>query len=283
MTPSPESLYAQTYANQPSFPLVPSKVCTICKTPKSLDDFYRSNKKYGDGRQSHCKTCAPEYHIKWCEKRKERLDKIAEDKASIRVCSSCGIPQPLVNFEKNIGGKNGRRSVCNSCVSPIRKKWRDSNRETIRSKAKVDAVRKKYMKQWYQDHKEEQKEMLKEWHKLYPDYDKKRWSDSRRFKQFGTTPQWYEKTLNDQHRACAICGSTDPKGFGKVFAIDHNHNCCGSTKACDKCRRGLLCSVCNTMLGILEKTEWVRQAKSYLNKYRLKDEQDDGQGSLFDL
>lgn len=40
-----------------------------------------------------------------------------------KVCSKCGISQPLKFFPKNKGCKNGIRSVCKLCVNEYRKKW----------------------------------------------------------------------------------------------------------------------------------------------------------------
>ena len=283
MTPSLKALYPFTPESQERFVSeINTKICTICKLRKPLDDFHKKNRKYGDGRQSHCKACAPEYQRQWCEKKKERIDKITEDKTTLRTCTECGVPQLLINFEKNIGSKNGRRSICKSCTAPKKKKYRDDNIETIKAKAKVSPVRKAYMKQWYQDHKEEQREMLIEWHKLYPEYDKVRGKE-RRFKQYKVTKDWYNETLAAQGGGCAVCGSKDPKSNGGTFHIDHDHSCCGGgCNSCGKCVRGLLCSPCNTRLGILESVDWVKQAKAYLRKYPLKDASGNEQPSLFD-
>lgn len=65
-----------------------------------------------------------------------------------------------------------------------------------------------------------------------------------RLKKFGITEADYEKLLNEQGGVCAICGG-QPDTRWKIFAVDHDH-------ATGKVR-GLLCMVCNTMLGRLEK------------------------------
>jgi hypothetical protein len=60
----------------------------------------------------------------------------------------------------------------------------------------------------------------------------------------------YDKMLNEQNDRCAICGGTDT-GMPNVdyFCIDHDHSCCSTDKTCGKCIRGLLCNVCNSLVG----------------------------------
>ena len=271
LTPSLKPLYPQIAESQ----AIPkqkeyTKICAICKVPQPLSNFHKENRKYGDGHQSYCKTCAPEYHKQWCEIKRLRLEQKLIDETTLRTCTECKISQPLINFEKNIGAKDGRRNVCKTCRAPKKKKYRDDNLEKIREQARTSPVRKAYMKQWYQEHKEEQKEKLKEWKKLYPGYDMLR-GKQRRFSQYNVTKEWYDKQLEAQDGGCAICGSKLPRGnSSNTFHIDHNHNCCSNgCNSCGKCVRGLLCSVCNTRLGILEDTEWVAKATAYLAQYKL--------------
>ena len=48
-----------------------------------------------------------------------------------------------------------------------------------------------------------------------------------------------------QQGLCALC---DEPGNQRL-AVDHDHSCCGRERACKKCIRGMLCSVCNRLLG----------------------------------
>jgi hypothetical protein len=57
-----------------------------------------------------------------------------------------------------------------------------------------------------------------------------------------------------QGNVCAICYEVD----NRRLSVDHDHNCCGGTRGCKKCIRGLLCSLCNRMIGLAEGREAAR-------------------------
>ena len=59
--------------------------------------------------------------------------------------------------------------------------------------------------------------------------------------KYGITLDDYDKMLLAQDGKCKICGTTEPGGPGKNFAVDHNHNTLEV--------RGLLCCNCNRALG----------------------------------
>ena len=62
-------------------------------------------------------------------------------------------------------------------------------------------------------------------------------------RNYGLTFEEFEAMLSDQDNCCAICKSTNPLGRHKRFNVDH-HNKTGNV-------RGLLCSNCNTALGLV--------------------------------
>ena len=54
---------------------------------------------------------------------------------------------------------------------------------------------------------------------------------------------------DSQEGRCYLCGDQlDMKGHRKIH-LDHDHRCCPLGKSCEKCRRGLACSRCNTAIG----------------------------------
>ena len=69
-------------------------------------------------------------------------------------------------------------------------------------------------------------------------------------KQFyGITLEQYDVMLEEQNGVCAICGQLetwrDPNGETRRLSVDHDHDT-GET-------RGLLCSICNLLVGKVEK------------------------------
>jgi len=63
-------------------------------------------------------------------------------------------------------------------------------------------------------------------------------------RHYGITLSQFNRMLEEQHHACAICGALEPGGKWKNFHVDHNHKT-GTV-------RGLLCSNCNSAVGLLD-------------------------------
>ena len=84
-------------------------------------------------------------------------------------------------------------------------------------------------------------------------------------KAFGLTRAEIIWLASLQDDLCALCGSTDPDG--RRLAVDHDHACCGTNAGCKRCIRGLLCGICNRLLGHVEtKPELVPRFADYLSR-----------------
>ena len=83
-------------------------------------------------------------------------------------------------------------------------------------------------------------------------------------RRYGANTQWYFDTLQSQGNVCAIC-KREPtkKPSGRIkYCVDHNHG--------TKQIRGLLCSSCNTIIGLaLENPHILENAIKYLGKYNV--------------
>jgi len=85
--------------------------------------------------------------------------------------------------------------------------------------------------------------------------------DPRRFKKHNLKKEDYDLMLKKYNDKCWICKESDAKH------IDHDHKCCIGDYSCGKCIRGLLCSNCNTAIGLLKDDEIkIKQALKYIIK-----------------
>jgi Recombination endonuclease VII len=81
--------------------------------------------------------------------------------------------------------------------------------------------------------------------------------------RYGISLDQFENLITAQNGRCAICQSL----FSKTPHIDHDHFCCAGGNSCGKCIRGLLCSNCNTALGLLkDNTVVLENAIHYLKQ-----------------
>lgn len=76
----------------------------------------------------------------------------------------------------------------------------------------------------------------------------------------------YNRMLETQDYKCLICKLPSDK----PLSIDHDHTCCNRKNgSCGKCIRGLLCSLCNTGLGMFrDDLETLLAAAEYIKNYK---------------
>jgi Recombination endonuclease VII len=119
---------------------------------------------------------------------------------------------------------------------------------------------KKYHREYYQGRKAED-----------PNYAR---AVSRRstLRKYGLTPEQYDAMVTEQDGKCAVCGKEPgiTEGVDRFnLVVDHDHDCCGEGKACDNCRRSLLCDFCNRGLGIFrDDPDLLIAAAAYLLQHR---------------
>ena len=95
-------------------------------------------------------------------------------------------------------------------------------------------------------------------------YDYKTDKNSKLKRAYGITFDEYEELLSKQDKKCAICGIDNNGKYRnkpRAFAVDHCHT---TGKI-----RGLLCSDCNTGIGLLkDNINFLQSAIKYLNKLK---------------
>jgi hypothetical protein len=68
---------------------------------------------------------------------------------------------------------------------------------------------------------------------------------------FGITKSDFLDLLHKQGGVCGLCGEDEQKNTR--LSVDHDHSCCGRNRGCKQCIRGLLCDICNRLLGQVER------------------------------
>lgn len=109
---------------------------------------------------------------------------------------------------------------------------------------------------WRNNNLEKVRKWRRDWSKQNPD---KVFAQKLR-STYGISLETYQILLDIQNKVCAICGKEEPNKKYKTLGVDHNHNT-GQI-------RGLLCTKCNTAIGLLnEDLDLINKVIIYLKKY----------------
>lgn len=112
---------------------------------------------------------------------------------------------------------------------------------------------------YYHQNKEAVQKVQKEWRASNPGASRKHALT----RNYGITPEQWNKIFSDQDRCCAICRSPTPKSK-KGWHTDHCHTS-GAV-------RGILCTHCNVALGqVKDSVEILHAAIGYLETHAQKE------------
>lgn len=153
------------------------KKCTKCKEVKPLDAFYKDNGSKS-GYQSWCKTCKSpnlEMHIK----KREKIRSLLEE--GKKRCSNCGAEKQLNQFYQDNHRKDGRQGICKTCMSDIKRKYINANRERIiETRRNYREVNRDKLAEARRKYRESNKEKIIERQKKYRELNVKKIADNNR-------------------------------------------------------------------------------------------------------
>jgi len=160
-----------------------------------------------------------------------------------KLCNKCLTSFPEQNFHKDKTKSDGLHSICKYCQK--------KNKELRKEEAKV--VRQKYEK--------ENKNKIKDYWKEYNSNTdlKEKLKEKHLKKTYNLSLNELELLKQKQNYCCAICGTHENNCSRKTLFVDHNHTT-GEI-------RGLLCSQCNSALGLMyDDISLLKNAINYLDK-----------------
>jgi hypothetical protein len=224
------------------------KSCSKCRLEKPMDEFNRFSRTR-DGRQSYCRACSsaanrPATEAKSAERAARR--KARDDRPDQR-CPGCEQWVPRSGFAVNKASRSGLQTYCRPCSAERQRKYKEANREAISERRRA----------LYAANAEELRRKRREYAKAKPEIAAK---SSRKLllrKKYGLTEEMFEAMVKAQGGCCAIC----EQQFDRQPHVDHCH-ATGPTRA-------LLCSKCNTALGLFDDDpSRMEAAIAYVERFR---------------
>lgn len=135
--------------------------------------------------------------------------------------------------------------ICSKCKNekelndfPVAKRYKDGHRPECKA---CNAL---YYREYYSKNPERYKEKARN----YPQH-----------RRHNLTDEQYEALFQKYDGRCHLCLNAI------ATHIDHDHKCCSGNRSCGRCVRGILCSSCNTALGLLkDNSETINRINGYL-------------------
>lgn len=173
-----------------------------------------------------------------------------------KKCSKCTLSKGIDSFYLDNRAKDKLARKCKDCSKQDVAEWAKTHQPQIRdnykrwSKKNPEALR-FHRNKWSKENREKMSESRRAW----SEKNKEKIKNKNLIYNFGITLSDYEELLKQQNGVCALCFhvSTD----GRQLCVDHCH---------DTLRvRGLLCTKCNTGIGLLkEDVELLQRAIKYI-------------------
>ena len=143
---------------------------------------------------------------------------------NMKTCKKCKVEKELNNFGRCSANKDGINNWCKPC-----------NVDAVRQRRLANPTQRK-------EYNSSVPDKIKTYSKTYRTNNKEARKNSLLKVRYGITLEQYNDLYQRQNAVCAVCHK--PNSNGKPLFVDHNHTT-GQV-------RGLLCSTCNTALGMLQ-------------------------------
>lgn len=170
-----------------------------------------------------------------------------------KLCKYCGEEKDKSEFYSHPKSKDRLQYHCKSCWGNLTKDYRGRNKEKVASLGRKCYLNKKedrirMVNEWKKNNPEKVAKIKKDFKERNPEY-----SRFLTLKKRGITFEQFDEMLLKNNNSCWICNSVFLKR--ENAHIDHCHE--------TNIVRGLLCSFCNTSLGLVK--DDVNILKSMIN------------------
>jgi Autographiviridae endonuclease VII len=163
-----------------------------------------------------------------------------------KTCSKCEEVKPLHKFSRHAQSSDGRRPDCKECQARRNAVW------YLKDQPQRQAARASY----YERNREHVLARQKQYAAANPDKIAKN-ARRNRLKAYGLSLEEYDQLFLEQGGVCLICKR--PETITRNLPVDHDHT---TGKV-----RGLLCTPCNSVLGLVdEDSERLRLMAEYLER-----------------
>jgi len=165
-----------------------------------------------------------------------------------KICTKCKQDKELKEFNVRSNSKDKHTWECREC-----------NRQRIKEHSLKDITRARARrKQWNEDNPEKYKKICQ---KMYIKH-KARFKAQNLKTMYNLDYKEFLRIKGEQGNRCAVCGEMEIARYGgvrKELSVDHDHD--------TGIIRGLLCSKCNTAIGLLnENEELCMKVAAYLQR-----------------
>lgn len=176
----------------------------------------------------------------------------------MKTCTGCLLPKDESAFSPNRKARDGLQWRCKQCANSATAKWRAANLDKVRMLARaqywkapekgracslknrnadVEKAR-AAARSWKKRNPDRVRSYAKQWAAENPERRAEHYRVKSRKRKYAIARDAFHAMVESQCGLCAVCATFPPRGL----CVDHDHS---TGKV-----RGLLCSQCNSMLGM---------------------------------